>query len=71
MVHRIRLFELYNRALSSIRACRTLNNVKISREITEDKIVFCEKTAPNQCGNSSKSCSAYTKVVNKVPKLQI
>ena len=49
----------------------SLNNEKISREITEHKIAFCEKTAPDQSGNSSKSCSAYTNLVDKVQKLQI
>ena len=48
----------------------SLNNEKISREIIEHKIAFFEKTAPDQSGNSSKSCSAYTKVVDKVHKLQ-
>jgi hypothetical protein len=41
----------------------SLNNEKIYREISEDKIAVCEKTADLQCGNFSDLNSAYLKVL--------
>ena len=52
--------------LSDIRVCHqpcvSLNNRKICYEISEDKIVICEKTAGLRNGNFSSSNSAYGKV---------
>ena len=49
--------------LSDIMVCRqpcvSLNNRKICYEISEDKIVICEKTAGLRSGNFSDSNSAY------------
>jgi hypothetical protein len=48
----------------------SLNNEKICREIVEDKIVFCEKTAGLRSGNFSDLNSACSKVLVPVKVFQ-
>jgi hypothetical protein len=42
----------------------SLNNEKICREISEDKIAVCEKTAVLRCGKFSNVNSACSKVLD-------
>jgi hypothetical protein len=61
-------FEWYNRVSSSI---RVVEQWKICREIIEDKISFCEKTAGLRSGNFSDLNSACLKVLVPVKIFQI
>ena len=51
--------------------CVSLNNEKICREISENKIAVCEKTAGLRNGNSSDLNSASSKVLVPVKIFQI
>jgi hypothetical protein len=48
----------------------SLNNEKICREISEDKIAVCEKTAGLRCGKFSDLNSACSKVLVSVKIFQ-
>jgi hypothetical protein len=48
----------------------SLNNEKICREISEDKITVCEKTAGLRCGKFSDLNSACSKVLVPVKIFQ-
>jgi hypothetical protein len=61
-------FEWYNRVSSSI---RVVEQWKICREIIDDKIAFCEKTAGLRSGNFSDLNSACLKVLVPVKIFQI
>ena len=50
--------------------CVSRNNTKICCEVTEDKIIICEKTAGLRRGNSSDLKSACSKVVFPVEIFQ-
>ena len=62
-------FELCNRVSSSV--CVSLNNEKICRAISEDKIAVCEKTAGLGSGNSSDLDLACLKVLVPIKIFQI
>ena len=66
----ISLFKLYNRVLSSIRVVQQCQNF-LQNWRTYCKAVLYEKTAFYQSDKFSKLCSEYTKVVNKLQKLQL
>ena len=57
---RIRHFELCNRVSAP---SVSLNNDKICREFSEDKVAVCEKTAGLRSGNSSDLNSACLKLL--------
>ena len=54
-----------------LRPSVSLNNEKICREISEDKVAVCEKTAGLRCGNFSDLNSACTCSKVLVPGIKI